>query len=280
MQISNIPYVTKRPPLFEAGNASMWEDDHISGHLLEMHLSQETDAASRKKDTVRRTVQWIETHLHDGQNTILDLGCGPGLYCEVVAEHGHLVTGVDYSERSVAYARREAARRGLNIDYIHQNYLDMDFECRFDLAMMIFCDFDVLAPEDRTRLLKKIHRALKPGGLFVFDTLNPKAPDAMRVPGRSWEAAEAGFWKNAPYLALSETFHYEEASVILQQHTVCSESDPPAVYRFWTHYYRPEDLEPVLNEQGFTVVSLHENFLPDDGTGTSEMVTFYVARKE
>jgi len=257
---------------------SLWRV--ISGHLLEMHLSQETDAASRKKDTVRRTVQWIETHLHDGENTILDLGCGPGLYCEMLAEHGHLVTGVDYSERSVAYAKREAARRNLNIDYAHRNYLHMDFECRFDLAMMIFCDFDVLVPEDRTRLLKKIHRALKPGGLFVFDTLNPNAPGTLKVPGRSWEAADTGFWKNAPYLALSETFHYEEANVILQQHTVCSESDPPAVYRFWTHYSRQEDLEPILNKQGFTVVSLHENLLPDDGTGASGMVTFYVARKE
>jgi len=275
MQILELPKITKRPQLFEPGNAGMWEDDHISGHLLEIHLSQETDAASRKRDTIRRTVQWIETHLHEGQNTILDLGCGPGLYCEILAEHGHLVTGVDYSKRSVAYATREAARRNLNIDYIRRNYLHTDFECRFDLGMMFFCDFDVLVPDDRTRLLKKIYRALKPGGLFIFDTLNPKAPDTMNVPGRSWEAAETGFWKNAPYLALSETFHYEEANVILQQHIVCSESDPPAVYRFWTHYYRQEDLERILHEQGFAVVSLHENLLPDD-----VMVTFYVARKE
>jgi len=280
MEISKIPEIARRPGLYEKGNASMWEDDHISAHLLEIHLSQETDAASRKMDTIRQTVQWIETHLHGGQKKILDLGCGPGLYCRMLAEHGHLVTGVDYSERSIAYARQEAARKNLKIDYIHQNYLHMDFKNRFDLVMMIFCDFDVLVPEDRERLLEKVHRALKPGGLFIFDTLNPNAPAAMRVPGKSWEAVCGGFWKNGPYLALSETFHYEEAKVILQQHIVCSDPDRQAVYRFWTHYYHPDDLRSILSEQGFSGISPYEKLLPDDGAGTRDMVTFYVAQKD
>jgi len=280
MQISGLFEITKTPQLYEKGNASMWEDDHISRQLLEMHLNEEIDAASRKRVTIQKTVKWIETHLHDGQNAILDLGCGPGLYSELLAEHGHQVTGMDFSPRSIAYAMQEAAEKNLNIDYIHQNYLHMDFENRFDLVMMIFCDFDVLVPDDRTRLLKKIYRALKPGGLFIFDTLNTKAPVKMNIPGKSWEVKESGFWKKEPYLALSETFHYDNANVILQQHIVCSKPDQQAIYRFWTHYYQPENLISILNEQGFSKVDTCENLLPDDGSGTNEMVTFYAVGRE
>ncbi len=225
MQISSLPAITKPPALYEKGTASMWEDDHISGHLLTMHLNPEIDAASRKRPAIQQTVQWIESHLHGGQKSILDLGCGPGLDREMLAKAGHLVAGVDYSERSIAYAKQEAARNDLTIEYLHQNYLHLAFEDRFDLVMMVYCDFDVLIPEDRNRLLQNIYRALKPGGLFIFDTLNMKAPDTMKVPGRTWEAAESGFWKNEPYLTLSETFHYGEANVILQQHVVCSKAD-------------------------------------------------------
>ncbi|MDD1686292.1 class I SAM-dependent methyltransferase [Methanoregula sp.] len=170
-------------------------------------------------------------------------------------------------------------KKDLTIDYLQKNYLDLSFENQFDLAIMIFCDFDVLVPVDRTRLLKNIYRALKPGGLFIFDTLNVKAPAAMKIPGKSWEVADGGFWKDGPYLALSETFHYPEAHVILQQHSVCSEPDQHSVYRFWTHYYPREILDSLLNEEGFTVASTCEDLLPDDGSGTHDMVTFYVTRK-
>ena len=279
MQISGLSETTKTPVLYEKGNAGMWEDDHISRHLLELHLNQDCDAASRKRGTIEKTVQWIETLPDNQQQAVLDLGCGPGLHCELLAEHAHRVTGVDFSQRSIAYARQSAGKKGLKIEYLLQNYLDLSFENQFDLVIMIFCDFDVLIPDDRTRLLKNIFRALKPGGLFIFDTLNANAPAAMKIPGKSWEVAEKGFWKNGPYLALSETFHYPEANVILQQHIVCSEPDQRSVYRFWTHYYPNEVLVSILNEGGFTVEGTREDLLPDDGSGTHDMVTFYVARK-
>ena len=166
------------------------------------------------------------------------------------------------------------------IDYIHQNYLDLSFENRFDLVMMIFCDFDVLIPEERTRLLQNIYRALKPGGIFIFDTLNPLAPEKMNIPGKTWDAAVTGFWKDEPYLVLSESFHYKEEYVILQQHIVFSQSEKPAVYRFWTHYYHQDILTSILQKQELSHIESYENILPDDGTGMNEMVTFYIAQRE
>jgi len=279
MQISDLPTVTKKPALYAKGNAEMWQDDHISRHLLALHLDSGSDAASRKASTIQKTVQWISTLLGPGKKRILDLGCGPGLYCEQLAVPGHDVTGVDFSRRSIEYARNSAQEKGLGIRYIPLDYRHLSFENAFDLAMMIYCDFDVLIPPDRSCVLEGVFRALKPGGIFVFDTLNPEAPAAMKVPGRSWDTTEDGFWKGVPYLALSETFHYEKEQVILQQHTICSDREPPSVYRFWTHYYNAGQLGGILGQAGFARSSFHDGILPDDGSGMQDMVTFCVAQK-
>ncbi|MCK9579269.1 MAG: class I SAM-dependent methyltransferase [Methanoregula sp.] len=280
MQVSQLIEKVQKPELYEKGTASMWEDEHISRHLLELHLNPDCDAASRKRATIEKTVRWIESQVPVGKKSILDLGCGPGLYCELLAEHGHAITGVDLSARSIDYAKKSAAEKGLAIEYEQMNYLDLPYEGRFDLAIMIFCDFDVLVPVDRTRLLENISRALKPGGLIIFDTLNEKAPEKMNIGTKTWESAKRGFWRDRPYLALAETFHYEEADVILQQHVVWSDPEPLAVYRFWTHYYRQENLMRILDEAGFSVRTTCAGLLPDDGSGTHDMVTFYAAGKK
>jgi 2-polyprenyl-3-methyl-5-hydroxy-6-metoxy-1,4-benzoquinol methylase len=101
--------------------------------------------------------------------SILDLGCGPGLYTEIMAERGHKVTGIDFSKNSIDYARNEAIRKNLDIKYVNQSYLDLCEENMYDLIMMIFTDFGVLVPQERETLLQNIYRALKPGGTFVFD---------------------------------------------------------------------------------------------------------------
>jgi hypothetical protein len=80
MQISDLLTLVKKPALYGKGNASMWEDEYISGRLLELHLDPDCDAASRRRSTIERTVQWIGRYLDDTQRSVLDLGCGPGLY--------------------------------------------------------------------------------------------------------------------------------------------------------------------------------------------------------
>jgi len=52
------------------------------------------------------------------------------------------------------------------------------------------------------------------------------------------------------------------------------------MYRFWTHYYRHEELARILLKKGLSRIESFENILQDEGTGMNEMVTFYIARKE
>ncbi|MDD1728713.1 MAG: class I SAM-dependent methyltransferase [Methanospirillum sp.] len=277
MNISKLKSLTIAPPLDEPGTHRMWDDPYISGQLLRIHLNQETDAASRKPETIIRTVNWIESFLKK-PSSILDLGCGPGLYDELFAERGHRVTGIDYSLRSVQYAKEQAAKRGLNITYLHQNYLDLTLENRYDLVIMIYCDFSVLNPDERDRLLHRVFHLLNPGGLFIFDVLNEHAPDFMNINEKGWEISEGGFWKLDPYLALSQSFHYQTERVILQQHIICTDEEDPEIYRFWNRYYQTGEMAAILKQAGFSEVQMSYQVLPEERAGTNKMVTFYSAQ--
>ncbi len=88
----------------------MWTDEYISTQLLETHLNQATDLASRKESTISSTMEWILQKVPGNRMSILDLGCGPGLYTERLAQKGHIVTGIDFSENSISHARKSAEK--------------------------------------------------------------------------------------------------------------------------------------------------------------------------
>ena len=46
---------------------------------------------------------------------VIDFGCGPGLYATRLAQKGAFVTGIDFSENSINYARTAAMEKGLSI---------------------------------------------------------------------------------------------------------------------------------------------------------------------
>lgn len=75
---------------------------------------------------------------------VLDLGCGPGLYSERLCRAGLTVTGVDYSRRSISYARARAAEQRLAIEYLYGDYLEVPFPSRLHAIFLIYGDFCVL----------------------------------------------------------------------------------------------------------------------------------------
>jgi SAM-dependent methyltransferase len=272
--------LTSRPRLYEKGSAVMWTDPYISERLLEMHLDPEQDLASRSRHRIDHTAEWILAQSNKEKMRILDLGCGPGLYAEYFALRGHEVTGVDFSGNSIRYATGQAKDRKLDIVYLHKNYLQLDFAGCFDLVILIYLDFCVLLPEERDQVLMNIYRALKPGGMFIFDVVNDKNPDE-KAPSNSWEAKEKGFWKATPYLALNDGFIYPEAKVTATRHTILDHEGRAETYIFWTHYYNREDLSGLLLSKGFINIKDYENVLPDSvDSWNGRHVTFYVAKKE
>lgn len=278
MDIAKILALSTNPQPYEKGTAVMWTDEYISRQLLEIHLNPDTHSASRKMQSIEATVEWIKKEIGTNSGAILDLGCGPGLYTEKLAQAGYKVTGVDFSQTSIAYAKGTAQQRGLDIEYFCLNYLDLEFQNQFDTIMMIYCDFGVLSVEDRERLLEKIYRALKPGGIFIFDALNKEVLSRSKFE-KTWTAAEKGFWLDKPYLCLAESFHYPERKAMLDQYIVIDEDDHYKTYRFWNHYFSEDDVRKIFCKAGFTQTKSYENKLDANELYNDNDVTFYKVTK-
>ena len=278
MNIKSIISNSIKPAPYASGTAQMWVDEYISTQLLQVHLNQNIELASRKETTITKTINWMLNKVDGSQLAILDLGCGPGLYAEKLTKLGHQVTGVDFSANSIEYAKMSAQKAKLNICYRQQDYLTMNEENQYDLIMMIFTDFGVLVPEQRSRLLAKVHKALKPGGTFLLDVLNDNA--SIEEQGmRDWEIAESGFWRPGPYLALSESFYYEKEDVTLKQHVVIEEDGGYEIYRFWVHTFSQSALNHIFLKAGFNAVNCYDKVIPDSELCKSDSVTFCTVKK-
>jgi 2-polyprenyl-6-hydroxyphenyl methylase / 3-demethylubiquinone-9 3-methyltransferase len=101
---------------------------------------------------------------------VLDIGCGGGFLAEEFAALGCQVTGVDPSAASIGTARAHAAGRGLRIDYRVGTGEQLPAP---DAAFDVACCCDVLEHvPDVDRVISETARVLKPGGLYLFDTIN------------------------------------------------------------------------------------------------------------
>jgi 2-polyprenyl-3-methyl-5-hydroxy-6-metoxy-1,4-benzoquinol methylase len=239
-----------KPDEYEKSTSAFWEDEHISKGMLEAHLNPDLDAASRRLNFTKTSVKWIAGLGNTQTNPkLLDLGCGPGIYAELLSAHGFDVTGVDLSERSISYARENALKQNLQITYLHQNYLDIDYNGVFDVITLIFCDFGVLNPDERKRLLEKIHKALKPGGLFIFDVCSLRQYE-NRAETTSWSLSAGGYWSAEPYLCLYSFFRYDSSNTFADQYIVI-EKDRIRRFNIWNHRFSVEELKADLCGAGF-----------------------------
>lgn len=244
----------RRPAPFAPGTANIWTDAHLSAGMLEAHLSPDNDSASYAPARRQAALDWIAREMPpEAYPRVLDIGCGPGLYAQALARRGYRVTGIDFSARSIAYAKEADP----SVRYLHGDYLETDFAPEgpgYDLAIMISCDLGVLAPKARALLLRKACDTLRPGGRLLLDVLTTTRP-APKDGERRWEAGDGGYWSPGPYLLLEDHYRYPG-------HNICRQSilwDRRGVRAFhiWDHRYAPQEMTDALREAGFSHVRLH-----------------------
>jgi 2-polyprenyl-6-hydroxyphenyl methylase / 3-demethylubiquinone-9 3-methyltransferase len=116
------------------------------------------------------TAAFAATGLDPAGKVIIDVGCGGGLMAEEIARLGATVIGIDPSAASLATAREHAAASCLAIDYRvgSGEHIPAADAC----ADAAYC-VDVLEHvADLDAVIAETARVLKPGGLYLFDTIN------------------------------------------------------------------------------------------------------------
>jgi len=124
---------------------------------------------------------------------ILDVACGHGRHALGLAKRGYRVTGVDSSEPSLDLARRLAEEAGVEVDYVHGDMRELPWEAGFDGAINVFTAFGYFPEQaEDEQAAAAIARALKPGGRFFIDTINPYALAAPTFRPQSWRRLPDG----------------------------------------------------------------------------------------
>jgi len=252
--------INSRPAPFQFYTADeLWADEHTSKQMLEYHLNESIDVSSRNKNFIESSVEWIASHFGLDKNTeIADFGCGPGLYTTRLAERGAIVTGIDFSENSIEYAKQIATQKSLKLNYIQTNYLDFDTTDRFDLITMIMCDYCALSPEQRNKMLSKFHSLLKPDGSVLLDVYSLNSFN-QKEESATYELNQLfGFWSPDDYYGFVNTFKYEKDKVMLDKYTIIEESRKRVVYN-WLQYYSKDSLIKEFEEKGFKVEELYSD---------------------
>jgi 2-polyprenyl-3-methyl-5-hydroxy-6-metoxy-1,4-benzoquinol methylase len=128
---------------------------------------------------------------------ILDAGCGTGENSLFFAAKGHQVTGIDYLEEPIRRARRKAAERAVQVNFLVMDALAIkSFSQQFD--RVIDCGlFHVFSDKDRTQYVEGLASVVKPGGklfLMCFSDQEPGTLGPRRVSRNELHDAFAKGW--------------------------------------------------------------------------------------
>lgn len=117
---------------------------------------------------------------------ILDVPCGYGRHAAALARRGFAVVGVDLSRAMIAEGRRRFTE-GPRLRLRHGDMRRLGFHDEFDAVVNLYTSFGYFSPAENEMVLRRMARALKPGGRLVVDHRDP-AYDAT-LPRRLWYRA-------------------------------------------------------------------------------------------
>lgn len=112
--------------------------------------------------------------------TAVDLACGTGSVAVLLARQGLRVTGVDLSEDMLTVAWEKAQDLPNPPQFICQPLQKLYLPRGVDLAVCALDSLDYITdPRDCAQAIRRIYKALNPGGIFIFDVNTPEKLRAM-----------------------------------------------------------------------------------------------------
>lgn len=274
MNLFDIVQRKNLPEPWTEGEKIPWDDPDFSARMLNEHLSQDHDAASRRFEIIDKQVNWIHHHVLNTKPTrVLDLGCGPGFYTSRLATLGHRCVGIDFSPASIAYAQQQAKAADLACSYIHQDIRTANIGDGYGLVMLIFGEFNVFKSADASKILKKAYQSLLPGGFLL---LEPHTFDAVFRLGNqpsSWYSAGKGLFSERPHIVLQENFWDSTSRTAFQRFYVIDIATCEVTrHSSCNQAYSNEDYHALLAECGFENIEFRSSLAEyQEGFGSELM---------
>ena len=238
-----------------------WDDPDFSRKMLKEHLSQDHDLASRKKEMIKKQVQWIhENHGNASTGRLLDLGCGPGLYIERFAQLGYECTGIDFSPASIEFAGELIGKKAR---LIKGDIRTVDIDDGYDLAVMLYGEINVFSPDDCRGILNKACNALSIGGKILLEVHTFDAIKRIADVPFTWYKSGLGLqglFSDRPHICLIENHWFDSQQTALQIFRILNENGNLMTYRSTNKASTDDQYKQLLSEAGFSDIAFHTDW--------------------
>jgi ubiquinone/menaquinone biosynthesis C-methylase UbiE len=116
-----------------------------------------------------------------GDERLLDAGCGTGLTAlRIAAQYpGCAVYGIDLSSKMIEFARKDARKRGLAVDFRVGSITDLPYPDAFFDVVTTNIMYHHLDLAEKRQAVAEVARVLKPGGRYVSAEFGPRARNAL-----------------------------------------------------------------------------------------------------
>jgi SAM-dependent methyltransferase len=195
-------------------------------------------------------VNFIEESLgvaRDG-GVVLDLACGTGLHAVELARRGYHVVGFDLSLAMLARAADEAQERGVKLNFLQGDMRDMTFDEAFDGVFSWSTSFGYFEEEKNAQVISRVHKALKPGGVFLLDVIN-RDYLMRQSPSLAWFEGEGCVCMDEMQLDFI-------TSRMKVKRTMMLDDGRTKEIDYSIRVYSLHELGKILHEQGFKVAEV------------------------
>lgn len=224
-------------------------------------------------------VPYLEENLNQLQfrgRDVLDLACGTGSTALWFHQAGYQVTGVDISSHMLSQAKKKTRDEGLRIPFYQKDMRELKYRNRFDLTVCLFDSLNhLLIYEDILKVFHGVHRALRPGGYFMFDLVTPYELSSQ------WNDSIRKEANGDMSLTLSSRYDKETRTARLTGDFVSLEKGKETHYiqSFQEKAWTRREIKKALGATGFDCLKDYRCFSFSKPTSKSYRV-FYVAQKQ
>jgi len=228
--------------------------------------------------------EWVQYLLalglrhHHTPRKILDLGCGTGNLTMPLARRGYELTGVDLSPEMIEVARAKADSMRENISFRVADVRNFDMSgISFD-TVISGCDVlnYVLTEAELTSAFRAVHKALQPGGLWLFD-LNSESKLRHTYGNESYADLEDDFgyfWDNSydeeeNICTMDLTFFVRTASGLYERKTE----------RHQQKLWKPQAIAEICSANGFLLRACYDFLTFKPCMAESDRWQFVLERK-
>ncbi len=216
--------------------------------------------AHNVNEKTEATNELLATLLKEQQvKMVLDMTCGTGSQVFFLHERGYEIIGSDFSPALLEIARAKAKQLNRDIIFIDGDIRSVKVGV-FDAVITIFNAIGHLTKTDFEKALKNIRANLKDNGIYIFDIFNQQAITDEIIDSFSMQVESTINGVKVHNVQYSEIDRKNNFLISHEQYEIIKEKAEPETHTnsFSLQIYTAEELQKILNSNGFEIVSLYD----------------------